>query len=76
MNQVYGSRDHDWLPVHGGLMTMGWCNRSGAQKVIVIARREKERERERERERGGHWGSHQWHHLEAKLRRWPHDDAQ
>jgi hypothetical protein len=47
---------------------------SWAQEVIVIARRESERERERER--GGHWGSHQWHCLEAELRRWLHDGAQ
>jgi hypothetical protein len=29
-----------------------------------------------ERERGVRRGSHQWHHMEAKLWRWPHDGAQ
>jgi hypothetical protein len=27
-------------------------------------------------EMGCRRGSHQWHHLEAELRRWPHYDAQ
>jgi hypothetical protein len=31
-------------------------------------------ERERERERRSS-GSHQWHHLEAELQRWPHNIA-
>jgi hypothetical protein len=39
----HGSRDHSWLSVHGGLMTMGRRGRSGAWEVIVIARRERER---------------------------------
>jgi hypothetical protein len=46
MNRVYGSRDHDWLLVHGGLATMGRRGCSRAQEVVVIARRERERERE------------------------------
>jgi hypothetical protein len=52
MDRVYGPQDHSWLSVHGGLMTMGQCGRSGAREVVVIARRERERG-------GGHWGSHQ-----------------
>jgi hypothetical protein len=44
IDQVYGSRDHGWLSVHGGLVTMGRCGCSGAQKVIVTAWRERERE--------------------------------
>jgi hypothetical protein len=59
MNRVYGSRNHDWLSVHGGLVTIGRRGRSRAQEVVVIA----------QRERGGRRGSHQWHHLEVKLRR-------
>jgi hypothetical protein len=43
MGRVYGSRDHGWLSVHGGLTTMGRPGRSGAWEVIVIARRERER---------------------------------
>jgi hypothetical protein len=70
MDQVDGSQDHSWLLVHGGLVTMGQRDRSGARKVIMIA------QRERERERGGHRGSHQWRNLEAELRRWPHYGAQ
>jgi hypothetical protein len=38
--------------------------------------RERERERERKRERGARRGSHQWCHLEAELRIWPHDVTQ
>jgi hypothetical protein len=53
MNRVYGSRDHDWLLVHGGLATMGRRGCSRAQEVVVIARRERERERERERRSSG-----------------------
>jgi hypothetical protein len=45
MDRVYGSRDHGWLSVHGGLVTMGQHGRSEAQEVIVIAQRERERER-------------------------------
>jgi hypothetical protein len=37
--------DHGWLSVHGGLVTMGWHDRSGAPEVIVIDQRERERER-------------------------------
>jgi hypothetical protein len=51
MGRVYGSRDHGWLSVHGGLATMGRRGCSGTQEVIVIAWREREREREREIER-------------------------
>jgi hypothetical protein len=50
MDQVYGSQDHSWLSVHGGLTTMGRHDRSGAREVIVIDWRE--------RERGGRHGSH------------------
>jgi hypothetical protein len=56
MDRVYGSRDHGWLSVHGGLMTMGRCGRSGAREVVVIARGEG----------GGLQGYEQWHHLEAE----------
>jgi hypothetical protein len=43
MDRVYGSRDHGWLSVHGGLTIMKRCGRSRAQEVIVIARREREK---------------------------------
>jgi hypothetical protein len=43
MARVYGSRDHGWLSIHGGLTTMGRCSRFEAREVIVIARRERER---------------------------------
>jgi hypothetical protein len=42
MDRVYGSWDHGWLLVHSGLVTMGRHDRSGAQKIVVIARRERE----------------------------------
>jgi hypothetical protein len=42
MDQVYGTRDHGWLSVHGGLATMERCGCSGAWKVIMIAQREGE----------------------------------
>jgi hypothetical protein len=68
MDWIYGSRDHGWLSVHGGLVTMG--RRSplglGGRRDCL----------EREREKGGHQNSHQWRHLEVELQRWPHDDAQ
>jgi hypothetical protein len=54
MDQVYGSRDHGCLSIHGGLATMGQRDRSGAREVVVIAQRERERERG-----GGHQSSHQ-----------------
>jgi hypothetical protein len=44
MARVYGSRDHGWLSIHGGLTTMGRCSHFEAREVIVIARRERERE--------------------------------
>jgi hypothetical protein len=44
MNRVYGSQDHVWLSVYGGLVTMGLHGRSEAREVIVIAQRERERE--------------------------------
>jgi hypothetical protein len=44
MDRVYESWDHDWISVHGGLVTMGWHSRSEAREVIVIARRKRERE--------------------------------
>jgi hypothetical protein len=37
MDRVYESRDHGWLSIHGGLTTMGRCDRSGAREVVVIA---------------------------------------
>jgi hypothetical protein len=43
MDRVYGSWDHGWLLVHSGLVTMGRHDRSGAQKIVVIAQRERER---------------------------------
>jgi hypothetical protein len=46
IKDVSGSPDHDWLSVHGGLMTMGQCGRFGALEVIVAAQREREREEE------------------------------
>jgi hypothetical protein len=52
MCRVYGSRDHGWLSVHGGLTTMGRPGRSRAWEVIVIAQRDRERE-ERERRSSG-----------------------
>jgi hypothetical protein len=42
MDRVYRSWDHGWLLVHSGLVTMGRHDRSGAQKIVVIARRERE----------------------------------
>jgi hypothetical protein len=62
MDWVYGSRNHDWLFVHGGLATMGRRGRSGSQEFVVIAWKE------RERERGGCLGCHQWRHLEMTTR--------
>jgi hypothetical protein len=59
MDLVYGSRDHNWLSIHSGLVTMGRRSRSGARKIIATAWRE--------RQRGGRWSSHQWCHLEAEL---------
>jgi hypothetical protein len=53
MGRIYGSQDHEWLSVHGGLVIIGRGDYSGAKKVIMIA------QRERERERGGRQGSHQ-----------------
>jgi hypothetical protein len=44
MNRLYGSRDHDWLSVHGGLPTMGWCGHSIAREVVVIVWKEIEGE--------------------------------
>jgi hypothetical protein len=40
MDQVYGSRDHDWLSVHGGLATMRQRDCSETREVVVIAQRE------------------------------------
>jgi hypothetical protein len=59
MDRLYGSWDHGWLSVHGGLVTMGRRGRFKAQEIIVIA--------QREGERGGHQSSHQWRRLEAKM---------
>jgi hypothetical protein len=36
MDQVYGSQDHDWLSVHGRLVTMGRRGRSRAWDVIGV----------------------------------------
>jgi hypothetical protein len=47
IDRFYGSRDHGWLSIHGGLVTMGRRDCSGAREVIVIAQRERERERRR-----------------------------
>jgi hypothetical protein len=44
MDQVYVSRDHDWLSVYGGLATMGRRGRSGTPEIVVIAWREREEE--------------------------------
>jgi hypothetical protein len=41
MDQVYVSRDHDWLSVYGGLATMGRRGHSGTQEIVVIAWRER-----------------------------------
>jgi hypothetical protein len=41
MDQVYRSRGHNWLSVHGGHATIGRCGRSRAREVVVIARRER-----------------------------------
>jgi hypothetical protein len=46
IDRVYGSRDHNWFSIHGGLATMGRGGCSGAQEVVVIAQRERERERD------------------------------
>jgi hypothetical protein len=43
MDQIYGSRYHGWLSIHGGLVTMGQHDRFGAWEAVVIARREKEK---------------------------------
>jgi hypothetical protein len=43
MDRVYGSRDHGWLSVHGGLTTMGRRGHSGAREVVMIAQREREK---------------------------------
>jgi hypothetical protein len=68
IDRVYGSLDHDWLSVHGGLVTLGHHDHSMAQDVVVIARRERER---------GRQSSHQWCHATWRwLLRWPHDGAQ
>jgi hypothetical protein len=34
MDQVYGSCDHNWLSVHGGLATVGQHMRFRAQEVV------------------------------------------
>jgi hypothetical protein len=66
MDRVYGSRDHGYLSVYGGLMAMGRRSHSGAREVVVIARSERG---------GGRRHSHQRRHLEMELQGWPHDDA-
>jgi hypothetical protein len=48
MYRVYESRDHGWLSIHDGLVTMGRCSCSRVWEVVVIARREREREEEEE----------------------------
>jgi hypothetical protein len=44
IDRIYGSRDHGWLSIYGGLTTIWQCGRSKAQEVIVTAQRERERE--------------------------------
>jgi hypothetical protein len=61
MDWIYGSRDHNWLLVHGGLTTMVWRGHSRAREVIMLA--------QGERGGGDPQGSHQWCHLEAELQR-------
>jgi hypothetical protein len=41
MNRVYGSRDHGWLLVHGGLVTMRRRDRSRAREVVKVSKRER-----------------------------------
>jgi hypothetical protein len=45
MNQVYGSRNNDWLFIYGGLTAMRRCGHFRTREVVVIARREGEKER-------------------------------
>jgi hypothetical protein len=68
MDQVYRSRDHGWLSVHGGLATMGQRGRFEVREVIIIARRE--RERKRVEEVVGVVTNVSTHHLDTELRRW------
>jgi hypothetical protein len=42
MDRVYRSRDHGWISMHGGLVIMERCGRSGSREVVVIAWRERE----------------------------------
>jgi hypothetical protein len=42
MDQIYGSRDNDWLLVYGGLAAIGQCGHFKTREVIEIARREEE----------------------------------
>jgi hypothetical protein len=42
MDRGYGLRDHGWLSVHGGLVTMGRRGCSGAREVFVIAQKKRE----------------------------------
>jgi hypothetical protein len=41
MDQIYGSRDNDWLLVYGGLAVIGRCGHFKTREVIEIARRER-----------------------------------
>jgi hypothetical protein len=36
MDFVYGSRNYDWLSVHGGLTTIGQRGRSEAREVFGV----------------------------------------
>jgi hypothetical protein len=42
MDRVYRSWDHGWISMHGGLVIMERCGRSGSREVVVIAWRERE----------------------------------
>jgi hypothetical protein len=42
VDQIYGSRDNDWLLVYGGLAVIGRCGHFKTREVIEIARRERE----------------------------------
>jgi hypothetical protein len=45
MDWIYGSRDHGWLSVHGGLVTMGRRGPLGLGGRRDCLERERERER-------------------------------
>jgi hypothetical protein len=41
MDWIYGSHDHNWLLLHGGLTTMVWRGHSRAREVIMLAQGER-----------------------------------